>query len=1164
MDKKSKTLLVSGVIILLSISSAYAEQVPGPVLAVEMDPLYFSEGGLGIDILKFFERPPTPYIIPGKTTEQSSTKEIYDAYAENSKKLVQRGIVDDEDRTTVFVVEFFNGELTTPLIFNTFTKFNHIAKDVPANAPPYYENILYGLELESLPSTDKQQFYEILVKPSINPGKKPEPFDINVKFLTGNGDTIQIWKYTFCRINSYTPYLDENLSKIKFVGAYVSEMRDKTAFSCDGFQQDFVLKAALKKSDTSLVPNLPEKESRAERIIVQFSGGEFLGVSSFYSFSKFLPLAKDPDILMSIPGNIIGEKPRFLLEALPTKDKEGYYQQISRYINPGKEPEPFDTTIHLVTNGGVILQTWRYTYCSANNYSTFFIDNLFLYRFTQKFGSEIREKTFFECSGLEFNPENVGVVNTDEVFIPDDYSRAQVFLVRFEGPEIQPPKTMVSFTKFSPISHEEMTLLLADSPFGDTPKFYLSSLPSKDNEWYYQLVSRYINAGKLPEPFDVTVDVLLGDATKLQSWKYVDCQVLEFKPFLEDLLVVSKFTNRFEPEIRDRTVFQCSGLGFDGKSYTPEKTRETPLNHLDFIPSDDQRVKRVVATFSYGDFPEPFTIHTIGKFQPKMEQRSQTQAQFVRLNAVIVPHAESSAPRPEHPIELPPSEQGEPGVLGPSHIIHITRPHISTTERNDYVKSTEFLIESLPSKDKMQYYDLVAKYINPGKKPEPFDVTFDFVTGDGTILQSWNYVDCELEDFRIKFRDNLLYFAMSGIKGSSDIADLSTFSCKGSSIDTKQKKSSYDTNVVSPPSSYDRAILHLISWYFGDLTKERITALVQEFESLPDSKIYVAALPSTYSKDVYEFIGRYVNPGKKPEPIDMRIDTMTGDGTILYSTIYSDCRVKDFATYLIDSMTILHYTPGIEHEIRGQAIIDCSGIYFKTAPQKDPRFDPSGGMKKISPLVQTAIGVPSGGVTCNDGFTLMIRPPNNVPLCVKSNHASKLEERGWKIASQTEAKKLIDVLRPILVSESERGASFTVSFVGRDIVPQQTVETFSKFVPIVDVDSVIQQPSNPIDRKGAAFYLESLSSKDKDWYYEFASHYVNPGKKPEKFDVTVQVKDKAGNELQNWKYTDCEMAEFVTYYDDVLLEYKFHKKWQSEYKDKSVFNCVGLFFNSQI
>ena len=131
-----------------------------------------------------------------------------------------------------------------------------------------------------------------------------------------------------------------------------------------------------------------------------------------------------------------------------------------------------------------------------------------------------------------------------------------------------------------------------------------------------------------------------------------------------------------------------------------------------------------------------------------------------------------------------------------------------------------------------------------------------------------------------------------------------------------------------------------------------------------------------------------------------------------------------------------------------------------------------------------------------------------------------------------------------------------MSFEGTDISPPQTVETFSKFVPINNPKKPF--PSNPLTSDSVSFILESLSSTDKNWYYELASRYVNPGAIPEEFNVTIQVNDGAGNVLQTWSYSNCEIFNFVTYYDDGLLKWKFHDKWQSEFKDKSVFTCAGL------
>ncbi|MEK6527270.1 MAG: hypothetical protein AABZ36_00075, partial [Nitrospirota bacterium] len=310
-------------------------------------------------------------------------------------------------------------------------------------------------------------------------------------------------------------------------------------------------------------------------------------------------------------------------------------------------------------------------------------------------------------------------------------------------------------------------------------------------------------------------------------------------------------------------------------------------------------------------------------------------------NCTDTPPVEPPVDPPVDP-EVPPVDPDEPGIPGSSSIVLVTQPYLSTMQRNDYVKSTEFTITSLPSKDKMPYYDLVvSKFINPGTNPQPFDVTFDYVSGDGTVLQSWNYADCDLKNFDLKSADSLLSFSLSGRKGVSDIVDVSTFRCNGFSVNFDQHKSNIPQDIVTVPSLYDMATINIVSLYGGELQNERTSALVQEVESRSDSNIFLGGLPNVQHKDAYDFISRYLNPGKTPELIDVRIDTVTGDGTILYSAVYADCNVDDAALYYNDGMVIIRYVPGLKPEIRGQSILDCAGEYFKTSPQKDPLFYPT-------------------------------------------------------------------------------------------------------------------------------------------------------------------------------------------------------------------------------
>jgi hypothetical protein len=50
-----------------------------------------------------------------------------------------------------------------------------------------------------------------------------------------------------------------------------------------------------------------------------------------------------------------------------------------------------------------------------------------------------------------------------------------------------------------------------------------------------------------------------------------------------------------------------------------------------------------------------------------------------------------------------------------------------------------------------------------------------------------------------------------------------------------------------------------------------------------------------------------------------------------------------------------------------------------------------------------------------------------------------------------------------------------------------------------------------------------VPSKDKSWYYELPSRYVNPGAKPELFNVMTEINDGKGDVMQTWKYSKCEI-----------------------------------------
>ena len=77
---------------------------------------------------------------------------------------------------------------------------------------------------------------------------------------------------------------------------------------------------------------------------------------------------------------------------------------------------------------------------------------------------------------------------------------------------------MSTFPKFSPLKEDTFPFLILGNKFEKKiSMFYLESLPSNDKEWLYQLLAKYVNPEKIPEEFDVTIEVFFGDDTLLQT-----------------------------------------------------------------------------------------------------------------------------------------------------------------------------------------------------------------------------------------------------------------------------------------------------------------------------------------------------------------------------------------------------------------------------------------------------------------------------------------------------------------------------------------------------------------------------------------------------------------------------------------------------------------------
>ena len=88
-----------------------------------------------------------------------------------------------------------------------------------------------------------------------------------------------------------------------------------------------------------------------------------------------------------------------------------------------------------------------------------------------------------------------------------------------------------------------------------------------------------------------------------------------------------------------------------------------------------------------------------------------------------------------------------------------------------------FTLQSIPSKDKLILYEFVEKYIT-AHDPERFSVVVDIVSGDGEIIQSWDYRKCSIADYSTFVDSSKENYRFSDTD-DLEIRELFVFACSG-------------------------------------------------------------------------------------------------------------------------------------------------------------------------------------------------------------------------------------------------------------------------------------------------------------------------------------------------------------------------------------------------
>ncbi len=553
---KSVIIIASLMLIVGTVTTAQAEDVPD---WVKNNAKWWAEGKISeqeyLDAIKFLI---DNQIIKIKTLPLLLT--------ESENDLVST----DENFLEAIQVQFSSGDLTETITIDTFSRFNS-GKDVTTINQLRELGYQSYFLLESLPSKDKVEYYNI-VSQYINPGAKPQPFDVKISGIMDDGSTILSSVHKKCEIVDYSVYYQDSTIIYQFTKEKQGEIRDHVLFYCGGPHVGditYVLSEDEKNSQKpDIVYVIPENNDRAKSFVVHFFDGDLEQVHSFNTFKVFSPVF-DSD------GSLFTTNPQIHLESLPSLDKSDFYKLLSHYINPVRVPQPFNVSIDAVTGDGTILQRWNYVKCDVSDYTVYLEDYKLVYPFSGKKFSENREMIDFECAGLHLqihNYDKIGKVpihtsnfeqnlvlqsDFESVDLTDDV-RAMTYEIRSFGGEMEQTHIYQNFPKVESLSWKNL-LVPANHPNQYQYGFLVESNPSKDKLEIYQFLSRYINPGKTPEPFDVDLTLLTGDGIILYTHKYTKCSAVDFDWYVQERTSYYGLSSIPLPEVRERYTNYCNG-----------------------------------------------------------------------------------------------------------------------------------------------------------------------------------------------------------------------------------------------------------------------------------------------------------------------------------------------------------------------------------------------------------------------------------------------------------------------------------------------------------------------------------------------------------------------------------------------------------------------------
>ncbi len=152
------------------------------------------------------------------------------------------------------------------------------------------------------------------------------------------------------------------------------------------------------------------EDERAQSFSVTFYDGLIQGPVTVDTFSKFEATSSSSTLsstFAATPIYTFKDTPQFLLEGLPSADKQRLYEGIHNWMTQRTILNLFNVDVAVLAGDGSVILTWEFTDCRPTAFGTYVQDVVFLYQFVDQERSEIRDRAIFDCLGADLRvPEN--------------------------------------------------------------------------------------------------------------------------------------------------------------------------------------------------------------------------------------------------------------------------------------------------------------------------------------------------------------------------------------------------------------------------------------------------------------------------------------------------------------------------------------------------------------------------------------------------------------------------------------------------------------------------------------------------------------------------------------------------------------------------------------